>query len=120
MSTILSMYFRRDSLSNYDLKKTSIQFNIDLLNSILNSIFIKFNIFKMFKIDSCFRLFDRESRSSYYFLVVATDGGRYDSRSARVPVTIAIEDVNDNSPVFSRYPFSVNIPVYTQPGKKLS
>lgn len=74
----------------------------------------------MFKIDSCFRLFDRESRSSYYFLVVATDGGRYDSRSARVPVTIAIEDVNDNSPVFSRYPFSVNIPVYTQPGKKLS
>ncbi|KAI5746071.1 hypothetical protein M8J76_016948 [Diaphorina citri] len=61
-------------------------------------------------------LFDRESRSSYYFLVVATDGGRYDRRSARVPVHIGIEDVNDNAPAFSRYPFTVTIPSYTQPG----
>uniref|UniRef100_A0A8D8W2C8 Protocadherin-16 n=1 Tax=Cacopsylla melanoneura TaxID=428564 RepID=A0A8D8W2C8_9HEMI len=62
-------------------------------------------------------LFDRESRSSYYFLVVATDGGRYDRRSARVPVHILIEDVNDNPPQFTRYPFTVQIPSYTQPGQ---
>lgn len=65
------------------------------------------------------RLFDRETRSSYYFLVVATDGGRNDRRSARVPVHIAVEDVNDNPPLFTSYPFSVHIPSYTQPGNDI-
>lgn len=50
---------------------------------------------------------------------MATDGGRYDSRSKKVPVRITVTDVNDNKPVFSAYPFSVQVPVYTQPGSNL-
>lgn len=52
-------------------------------------------------------------------MVVATDGGRYDSRSARVPVQIMIDDVNDNRPVFERYPFRAQVPALIQPGQVL-
>uniref|UniRef100_A0A1I8QEZ8 Cadherin domain-containing protein n=1 Tax=Stomoxys calcitrans TaxID=35570 RepID=A0A1I8QEZ8_STOCA len=52
-------------------------------------------------------------------MVVATDGGRYDSRSARVPVQIAIVDVNDNKPIFERYPFRAQVPALIQPGQTL-
>lgn len=51
--------------------------------------------------------------------MVATDSGRYDTRSEKVPIHITIEDVNDNKPVFSRYPFTANIPVYSPSGKEL-
>ncbi|CAB0004619.1 unnamed protein product [Nesidiocoris tenuis] len=63
--------------------------------------------------------FDREKKSLYVFQVVATDSGRYDTRSEKVPIHITIEDVNDNKPVFSRYPFTANIPVYSPSGKEL-
>jgi hypothetical protein len=65
------------------------------------------------------RLFDHEHQSVYNFQVVATDGGRYDARSQKVPVKITIRDVNDNKPVFSRFPFSAEVPAYTQPGHNL-
>lgn len=68
---------------------------------------------------SRFRLFDREQQSVYEFQVVATDGGRYDARSQKVPVQITIADVNDNKPVFSRYPFMADIPAYTHPGQEI-
>jgi protocadherin-16/23 len=55
----------------------------------------------------------------YNFQVVATDGGRYDARSQKVPVRITIGDVNDNKPVFSRFPFSAEVPAYSQPGHNL-
>ncbi|XP_069675157.1 protein dachsous-like isoform X2 [Periplaneta americana] len=64
-------------------------------------------------------LFDHERQSVYNFQVVATDGGRYDARSQKVPVQITIGDVNDNKPVFSRFPFSAEVPAYTQPGHNL-
>ncbi|KAJ9587766.1 hypothetical protein L9F63_018792, partial [Diploptera punctata] len=58
-------------------------------------------------------------KSVYNFQVVATDGGRYDARSQKVPVQITIGDVNDNKPIFSRFPFSAEVPAYTQPGHNL-
>jgi protocadherin-16/23 len=36
-----------------------------------------------------------------------------------VPVQITIADINDNKPVFSRFPFSVEVPAYSQPGHNL-
>ncbi|XP_014247424.1 protein dachsous [Cimex lectularius] len=64
-------------------------------------------------------MFDREKHSSYVFQVVATDSGRYDARSQKVPVQITIEDVNDNKPVFSQYPFIAEVPSYNPSGKEL-
>ncbi|XP_037958849.1 protein dachsous [Teleopsis dalmanni] len=62
---------------------------------------------------------DRERQHIYNFMVVATDGGRYDSRSARVPVQIIIDDVNDNKPIFESYPFRAQVPALIQPGQTL-
>ncbi|KAK4886122.1 hypothetical protein RN001_002393 [Aquatica leii] len=61
-------------------------------------------------------LFDREHQSVYNFLVVASDSGRYDARSQKVPVTVQIGDVNDNKPVFDKYPFTEKVAAYIQPG----
>ncbi|XP_045480676.1 protein dachsous isoform X2 [Harmonia axyridis] len=63
--------------------------------------------------------FDREVKSVYKFLVVATDSGKYNARSTRVPVTIFIEDVNDNTPIFSKYPFREKVSAYIQPGQPI-
>ncbi|XP_069943885.1 protein dachsous-like [Cherax quadricarinatus] len=63
--------------------------------------------------------FDREKQNMYTFEVRATDGGRYDSRSEKAQVQITISDVNDNKPVFTQYPFTVDVPVYSQPGHQL-
>ncbi|XP_018787095.1 PREDICTED: protein dachsous isoform X1 [Bactrocera latifrons] len=62
---------------------------------------------------------DRERQSVYNFLVVATDGGRYSARSAQVPVQIVVDDVNDNRPIFERYPFRAQVPALIQPGQML-
>ncbi|KAB0799258.1 hypothetical protein PPYR_07138 [Photinus pyralis] len=61
-------------------------------------------------------LFDRERQSTYNFVVVASDSGRYDARSQKVPVVITIGDVNDNKPIFNRYPFREKVVAYIQPG----
>ncbi|KAK7075982.1 calcium ion binding [Halocaridina rubra] len=63
--------------------------------------------------------FDREKQSVYTFEVRATDGGHYDPRSEKTQVQITITDVNDNKPVFNLYPFTVDVPVYSQPGQQL-
>lgn len=52
-------------------------------------------------------------------MVVATDGGKYDARSQHVPVQIIIDDINDNKPVFDRYPFKGQVPVLVQPGQTI-
>ncbi|XP_036146923.1 protein dachsous [Monomorium pharaonis] len=62
---------------------------------------------------------DRERQSSYVFLVVATDGGRYDAKSTSIPVEINISDVNDNAPIFEEYPFRTRVPIGTQPGQNI-
>uniref|UniRef100_A0AAR5P542 Cadherin domain-containing protein n=2 Tax=Dendroctonus ponderosae TaxID=77166 RepID=A0AAR5P542_DENPD len=64
-------------------------------------------------------LFDRERKSEYNFMVVATDSGKYNARSTKVPVTVFIKDVNDNKPIFTRYPFQEKIPSYIQPGQNI-
>lgn len=66
-----------------------------------------------------FRTLDRERQHTYNFMVVATDGGRSDARSQRVPVQIIIDDVNDNKPLFSSYPFKAQVAAYVQPGHTL-
>jgi protocadherin-16/23 len=67
----------------------------------------------------CYRSIDREKQSVFEFLVVATDGGRYDARSHKVPVKITVEDVNDNKPAFTEYPFTGEVGANTQPGQDL-
>lgn len=52
-------------------------------------------------------------------MVVATDGGRSDARTQQVPVQIILEDVNDNKPVFQRYPFAGQVASHVQPGQML-
>ncbi|XP_044255905.1 protein dachsous [Tribolium madens] len=64
-------------------------------------------------------LFDRELQSVYNFLVVATDSGKYNARSQRVPVTVRIEDINDNKPIFTQYPFREQVAAYKQPGQTI-
>lgn len=50
-------------------------------------------------------------------MVVAMDGGRYDARSQRVPIQINVDDVNDNKPIFDKYPFKGQVPSLIQPGQ---
>lgn len=64
-------------------------------------------------------LFDREVKSQYEFMVIATDSGKYTTRSQKVPVTITIEDVNDNKPIFAKYPFREKVTAYIQPGQTI-
>lgn len=63
--------------------------------------------------------FDRERESVYEFAVIATDGGKYNSRSQQVPVQVVINDVNDNKPMFDRYPFTAQVPALIQPGQTI-
>ncbi|KAJ8985393.1 hypothetical protein NQ317_007551 [Molorchus minor] len=64
-------------------------------------------------------LFDRERQTVYNFLVVATDGGKYNARSHKVPVTVRVADVNDNKPIFTQYPFREKVAAYIQPGQTI-
>ncbi|CAH0714682.1 unnamed protein product, partial [Brenthis ino] len=63
--------------------------------------------------------FDRETTSSYRFEAVATDQGRYIARSQRVSVEVTINDVNDNKPIFTKYPFKEQVATLTPPGQSL-
>ncbi|XP_050303550.1 protein dachsous [Anthonomus grandis grandis] len=63
--------------------------------------------------------FDRERKSEYNFMVVATDSGKYNARSTKVPVTVYVKDVNDNKPIFSSYPFNAKVSAYIQPGQNI-
>ncbi|KAM3963659.1 dachsous cadherin-related 1 [Aphomia sociella] len=63
--------------------------------------------------------FDREKTNVYHFEAVATDEGRYVARSQRVSVEVTIDDVNDNKPVFTKYPFKEQVATLTPPGQSL-
>ncbi|KAG8311195.1 condensed mesenchymal cell proliferation [Homalodisca vitripennis] len=93
--------------------------NAKIVYSLANESHWLFHIDNRTGVISTAGLFDRERQSVYEFQVVATDGGRYDARSQKVPVQITIGDVNDNKPVFSHYPFTAEIPAYTQPGHEI-
>ncbi|XP_015437598.1 PREDICTED: protein dachsous [Dufourea novaeangliae] len=62
---------------------------------------------------------DRERRSSYNFVVVATDSGKYAAKSTSIPVEIRVSDVNDNTPVFAEFPFRARVSIGTQPEKNI-
>lgn len=47
---------------------------------------------------------------------MASDGGKYKQRSSTTLIYIKILDVNDNVPIFTKYPFTVEIPSHLQPG----
>jgi protocadherin-16/23 len=51
--------------------------------------------------------------------VVATDSGKYNARSQKVPVTVRIDDINDNKPIFTQYPFRERVAAYKQPGQTI-
>lgn len=52
-------------------------------------------------------------------MVVATDGGRSNARTQNIPVQVVIEDVNDNAPTFTKYPFKGQVASLVQPGQIL-
>ncbi|CAL8278333.1 unnamed protein product [Lota lota] len=52
---------------------------------------------------------DRETQSSYALDLVAMDGGN-PSRSGTTRIHVKVKDYNDNSPVFDRSSFSVDLP----------
>jgi hypothetical protein len=61
-------------------------------------------------------LLDRETRSTYQLLVVATDGGEPQGLSSSATVSVVVSDVNDNPPRFHHHPYVTHIPAYTSAG----
>uniref|UniRef100_A0A3B3YZ12 Protocadherin-16 n=1 Tax=Poecilia mexicana TaxID=48701 RepID=A0A3B3YZ12_9TELE len=58
---------------------------------------------------------DRETQMEVWFLVLAEDGGE-PSLSSTATVTVLVEDVNDNEPVFQQQLYNVSIPEHMDTG----
>ncbi|XP_068583246.1 protocadherin-23 [Cebidichthys violaceus] len=58
---------------------------------------------------------DRETQTEVWFLVVAADGGE-PALSSTATVTVLVEDVNDNEPVFQQQLYNVSIPEHSDVG----
>lgn len=58
---------------------------------------------------------DRETQMEVWFLVVAADGGE-PALSSTATVTVLVEDVNDNEPVFLHQLYNVSIPEHSDAG----
>uniref|UniRef100_A0A3B5A2G2 Protocadherin-16 n=1 Tax=Stegastes partitus TaxID=144197 RepID=A0A3B5A2G2_9TELE len=58
---------------------------------------------------------DRETQMEVWFLVVAVDGGE-PALSSTATVTVLVEDVNDNEPVFQQQLYNVSIPEHSDVG----
>ncbi|KAM4750324.1 protocadherin-23 isoform 2-T3 [Anableps anableps] len=58
---------------------------------------------------------DRETQMAVWFLVLAEDGGE-PSLSSTATVTVLVEDVNDNEPVFQQQLYNVSIPEHMDIG----
>ncbi|XP_022235682.1 protein dachsous-like [Limulus polyphemus] len=67
-------------------------------------------------ITGLFGHFDREKKSSYKFQVRATDSGQYDARSEKALVHITVLDINDNKPIFKKYPYIASVSAHAHPG----
>lgn len=63
-----------------------------------------------------FRTLDRERTPNYWLQIVARDSGKYNLRSSTALVNVKVLDINDNAPIFTRYPFTVEILSHVQPG----
>ncbi|XP_077984698.1 protein dachsous-like [Glandiceps talaboti] len=55
------------------------------------------------------REFDRETTPEYIFAVNATDGSVTNPMSSAAQICVTISDINDNAPVFTSIPFTINI-----------
>ncbi|XP_074599101.1 protocadherin Fat 4-like [Brevipalpus obovatus] len=62
------------------------------------------------------QVLDREQKSEYELRVTATDNGNLSSTTS---LTIAVEDENDNPPVFQHGPLFVLLPEIAKPGSKV-
>lgn len=60
---------------------------------------------------------DREETSVYHMTLMAQDSSATEPRAFAVNLTVAVLDVNDNSPVFSSSTFNINIPDRIKPGQ---
>lgn len=60
-------------------------------------------------------MLDREREVEVWFLVVAVDGGE-PALSSTATVTVVVEDVNDNEPVFQQQLYNVSIPEHADIG----
>lgn len=58
---------------------------------------------------------DRETQMEVWFLVVAVDGGE-PALSSTATVTVLVEDINDNEPVFQQQLYHVSIPEHSDIG----
>nr|XP_020469983.1 protocadherin-23 isoform X2 [Monopterus albus] len=58
---------------------------------------------------------DRETQMEVWFLVVAADGGE-PALSSTATVTVLVEDINDNEPVFQQQLYNVSIPEHSHIG----
>ncbi|XP_034544310.1 protocadherin-23 [Notolabrus celidotus] len=59
---------------------------------------------------------DRETQAEIWFLVVAADGGE-PALSSTATVTVQVEDINDNEPVFQQQLYNVSIPEHSDIGR---
>uniref|UniRef100_UPI00358E1314 protocadherin Fat 1-like isoform X2 n=1 Tax=Myxine glutinosa TaxID=7769 RepID=UPI00358E1314 len=62
-------------------------------------------------------MLDREEQAAYTLIAVAEDGG---GRSCQVEVSVRLEDVNDNAPVFSSLHYEVSVSESTAVGSLLT
>lgn len=58
---------------------------------------------------------DRETHTEVWFLVVAADGGE-PALSSTATVTVLVEDVNDNEPLFQQQLYNTSIPEHSDVG----
>lgn len=58
---------------------------------------------------------DRETQTEVWFLVAAVDGGE-PALSSTATVTVLVEDINDNEPVFQQQLYNVSIPEHSDIG----
>lgn len=65
-------------------------------------------------------LFDREKKARYMFEVRASDSGKYDARWERAVVHVTVVDVNDNRPVFTKYPFVASVSAHAHSGTQVA
>ncbi|XP_066575944.1 protocadherin Fat 4 [Amia ocellicauda] len=61
-------------------------------------------------------LLDREIKSNYQLVVVASDGGHPLAMSSSATVSVVIADVNDNPPRFHHHPYVTHVPASTSAG----
>ncbi|KAG9345553.1 hypothetical protein JZ751_008697 [Albula glossodonta] len=61
-------------------------------------------------------LLDREARSSYQLVVVASDGGQPLGMSSSATVAVTVADINDNPPRFHHHPYVTHVPASTSAG----